>query len=408
MKILLVSEDIPATKLGGLGKHVVSLGNALIAAGHEVALMGRDAPNYSDCADEIGFNGQFIAGFGNPLKGWKEQQLGFFNPWKRPYFAKQLATAMLAHANEFDVIHYHGHQPMVGRYIPTNVNFIQTRHDQGGDCITNMRFLNGDVCRERSPSACAQCIYPKPGRFRTAMSAIAVERYRNNTEAAYAKHPVIFVSEFLRTNYVATMPSARLSKSWVIHNYLNEQLLEATASQLTSKPTGHGVRIHIAGRLDEPKGIAALLSLLMPKLPTDWCVNLYGDGPLRSDIEQQHAGTALRLHGHRPYAEILHSTFTANVVIVPSVWEEAFGMVTLEALRLGKVCYALNRGGTPELSPYCADGQLRLYEDLPSLVAALLTETNFIDRLGGESANEQKHLQTLLTLYSQRIRPHQS
>lgn len=403
MKILLVSEDIPATKLGGLGKHVVSLGNALIAAGHEVALMGRNAPDYSDCAEEVGFNGKFIAGFGNPLKGWKEPQLGFFNPWKRPYFAKQLAKAILAYASEFDVIHYHGHQPMVGRYIPTSVNFIQTRHDQGGDCITNVRFREGDVCRERSPSACAQCIHPKPGRFQTAMSVIAVERYRCETEIAYAKHPVIFVSEFLRTNYLATVPRARLEKSYVIHNYLKEQLLPSKVTELTIKPTGSGICIHIAGRLDEPKGIASLLNLLMHKLPTGWSVNLYGDGPLRSSIERQHAGTALQLRGHCVHAEILRSTLSSDVVIVPSVWEEAFGMVTLEALRLGKVCYALNRGGTPELTKYCADGQLRLYEDLPSLVEAVLSEKKFVDQIGGESTNEQKHLQTLLALYKKRI-----
>lgn len=408
MKILLVCEDIPATKLGGLGKHVASLGNALIAAGHEVALMGRDAPAYGECAAEVGFNGRFIAGFGNPLKGWKESQLGFFNPWKRPYFAKQLAKAILRHASEFDVIHYHGHQPMVGRFIPPTVNFIQTRHDQGGDCITNVRFRDGDVCRERAPSACAQCIHPRPGFFRTAMSASAVKRYRHETEAAYALHPVIFVSEFLRTNYVVTVPSARLGKSYVIHNYLNEQVLSATATQFTAAPKGNEVIIHIAGRLDEPKGIAALLSLLMPKLPTGWRVNLFGDGPLRNEIAQQHAGKALQLHGHRPNSEILLNTLTASVVIVPSVWEEAFGMVTLEALRLGKVCYALNRGGTPELARYCATGQLRLFKDLPSLVQSLLSEKNFIDRLGGEEANEQKHLETLLTLYSQRIHPDQT
>ena len=40
MRILLVSEDIPHATLGGLGKHVVTLGNALIEAGHTVDLMG--------------------------------------------------------------------------------------------------------------------------------------------------------------------------------------------------------------------------------------------------------------------------------------------------------------------------------------------------------------------------------
>ena len=39
MRILMVSEDIPAPQVGGLGKHVVTLANALIDAGHQVHLM---------------------------------------------------------------------------------------------------------------------------------------------------------------------------------------------------------------------------------------------------------------------------------------------------------------------------------------------------------------------------------
>ena len=33
MKILMVSEDLPGTQLGGLGKHVVTLANALLELG---------------------------------------------------------------------------------------------------------------------------------------------------------------------------------------------------------------------------------------------------------------------------------------------------------------------------------------------------------------------------------------
>ena len=95
MKILLICEDIPARQLGGLGKQVVALGNALLAAGHEVSLMGRTEPGYAECAAEIGFNGPFIAGFENPFKGWKEGPMGLFNPWKRPHFAKRRARLQL-------------------------------------------------------------------------------------------------------------------------------------------------------------------------------------------------------------------------------------------------------------------------------------------------------------------------
>lgn len=400
MRILLVSEDLPAKVVGGLGKHVVTLGNALIAAGHSVAIMGHNGIAYNECADEIGFRGRFIAGFADPIGGWKERQMGFFNPWKRPWFARQLARAILLHAKQFEVVHYHGHLPMIGRYIPETVRFVQTRHDQGGDCITNVRFKNGDVCREREASACAACIHAKPGLIRTALSTLAVQRYRQEVVQAYARHPVIFVSDFLRRNFTATLPAADLSKTQVIHNFVDEKVLQASPALSTPSAHRDSVRIHISGRIDASKGIVALLELLTPKLPLHWHVHIYGDGPLRPSIEATHVGRAVTFHGHQLYRETISATRAATVVVVPSTWEEPCGTVILEALRIGKVCYALARGGTPELSRYGADGQLRLFESLPELVAALLAERTFADQCGGASADVSAAIPALLAVYA--------
>jgi glycosyltransferase involved in cell wall biosynthesis len=403
MKILLVTEDLPAKMVGGLGKHVVTLGNALIAAGHDVSLMGHDAIDYAECAAEIGFHGPFIAGFKNPIRGWKERQLGFFNPIRRPLFAQRLAVAILAQSNGFDVIHYHGHLPMVGRYIPENVNFLQTRHDQGGDCITNVRFKDGGICTDLAPTACAKCIHADPGPIRTKLSAIAVARYRSEVAQAFARHPVVFVSDFLRQNFIKTMPSADLSKSHVIHNFVDEELLKQACRDTTTKADRNRVRVNVSGRIDEPKGIAALLDLLVPQMPADWHVDVYGDGPLRQGTESKHAGKSVSFYGHRLYQEKIGATLASSVVVVPSLCEEAFGMVTLEALRLGKVCYALSRGGTPELARYGAEGQLRLFNDLPTLVTALLAETDFTIDGGGESTGVEQHLQEVLSVYRYRL-----
>ena len=400
MKILLVTEDLPAKMVGGLGKHVVTLGNALIAAGHDVSLMGHDAIDYAECATEIGFHGQFTAGFKNPNRGGKERQLGFFNPLRRPFFAKRMATAILAQSNGFDVIHYHGHLPMVGRYIPENVNFVQTRHDQGGDCITNVRFKDGGVCTDRAPTACAKCIHAYPGPIRTKLSAIAVERYRNEVTQAFTRHPVVFVSDFLRQNFMKTMPSADLSKSHVIHNFVDDRQLTQISGESPLRAMPTKVQVHITGRIDEPKGIAALLDLLVPQMPPNWRVDVYGDGPLRAATEAKLAGKAVTFHGHKLYRATVNATRAATVVIVPTVCEESCGTVILEALRLGKVCYALARGGTPELGGYGAPGQLRLFADLQSLVAALVSATDFADQSGGVSADVNTAVPHLVKLYA--------
>lgn len=392
MKILQICEDIPAEQLGGLGKHVVALGNALLAAGHEVTLMGRTEPDYAVCAAEIGFHGSFIAGFENPFKGWKEGPMGLFNPWKRPHFARQIANAITAHAPSFDVLHYHGHHPMVAAYVPPGLPFIQTRHDQGSECITHVRFRQGQVCTATDPRVCAQCAHPQPGPLRTAISASAVRRFRAETAQGYARHPVVFVSDFLRRNFVRAVPGADMSCAHVVHNFVDEARL------LPRQPAVDGqVRVHVAGRLDAGKGIVEFTRMLAPRMPAGWSLHVYGDGAGREEFQSLRT-PSIHWHGHTPMDKVLADLTLASVVVVPSLFEEACSTVVLEALRAGQLCYSLARGGTPELARYGAEGQLRLFTDLSPLVEGLLASMEHV-MPGGESAGVTHRMQELLELY---------
>ena len=72
----MASEDLPGVQAGGLGKHVVTQGNALLALRHAVANLGRNGGGAQHCAAQIGFQGRFIACFDWRRPGWKEAQLG--------------------------------------------------------------------------------------------------------------------------------------------------------------------------------------------------------------------------------------------------------------------------------------------------------------------------------------------
>jgi len=399
MKILLVSEDLPAPAVGGLGKQLLALGNALIAAGHEVALMGRDTPSYDSCAAEMAFSGRFIAGFGDPFRGWKERQLGVFVPGKRSYFAWRIAQGILRHAAGFDVVHYHGHHPMVGRYLPAGLNFLQTRHDQGSDCVIHTRFRSDDVCTQTDPRACARCIHPSPGPLRTMVSAAAIRSYRRHTAEAFLRHPVVFVSSFLQRNAGRTLGDAAYRKALVIHNFVDEAALAA----VPSLPAAGSTRIVVAGRIEPAKGIYSLLQFLAPLLSTPWSIEVYGGGPQDQEAKRAFASyPGIVFHGHASHQAVLAAMAGARVVVMPSVWEEAFGLVTLEALKLGRACYALERGGTPELARYGAPGQLRLFSNLRSLVLQLLQDLPELGAFGpGESADIAPRLADTLAAYGE-------
>ena len=194
MRILMVSEDLPAPQIGGLGKHAVTLANALLAEGHDVALLGRSDRGGAEAIGAIGFRGRFIPGFHLRHAAWKEDRVGAFLPLKRPAIARRIARAIAQRARAYDVVHYHGHFPMVGSYLAPTVNFVQTRHDQGSECLTHLRFVGNEVCTTTVAEDCAKCMHPAPGRLRRWLSAKAVAGYRELAAATFAARGTIFVS----------------------------------------------------------------------------------------------------------------------------------------------------------------------------------------------------------------------
>jgi glycosyltransferase involved in cell wall biosynthesis len=371
MKILIVSEDIPAPQVGGLGKHAVRLGNALLERGHAVTLMGRSDVDYAQCTAEVGFHGRFIGGFHLKRTGWKQHLLGVFLPFNRTHVARRIARSIVARAGEFDVVHYHGHLPMVGRYIPANVNFIQTRHDQGSECVMSSRFRNGQPCPETDARACAGCASANPSFLQREISAFAVRQYRRLTAEAFSRHKTIFVSDFLRRRFSQIVPSVNPGTRFVIHNFID----------LQSLPTGVGPairaanakRIVIVGRIDEAKGVAAFLEVLSCQPASGIEVEVVGDGPLRKGTEEAFASPSVRFLGWRSQPETLQRISQADAVVVPSIWEEPCGTTILEGLALGKPVFALARGGTPELKRYERwDGQLALFGTMEELVSTLV------------------------------------
>lgn len=399
MRILLVSEDIPAAKLGGLGKHVVRLGNALIQAGHEVSLMGVSHPDYETHRVETGFDGRFIPGFNLRGTGWKEASFGTFIPYKRPAIAGRIARAILKHAGEYDVVHYHGHYPMVGRLIPAAVNFVQTRHDQGSECLTHIRFRGAAVCDSNDPKDCAMCaLNAKPGEVRRQLAAAAVRQYRSQAAEAFARHKTVFVSDFLRQAFLRRVHWAGDTKCHVLHNFIDTRVLPPTQC-------GDPSQILFVGRIDRAKGVTALLDALRATGKKNYRVDVIGDGPDRAICESRHAGRLVKFHGWKIQADVLAETARAGKVVVPSICEEACGTTILEGLALNKTVHALARGGTPELKRYeLWEGQLHLYSDIEALAHGLLETEKQAFSTGDNTpfgADIQIMLPEFLRIYSQ-------
>lgn len=387
MRILLVSEDIPHATLGGLGKHVITLGNALIEAGHTVDLMGNTVHPHVDKPGDVAFKGRFLPGLDPTGANWKENKVGFFIYWRHAYQARRFARAILAVAHGYDVIHYHGHQPILANYIPKHINFVQTRHDQGSDCLIYTRFRNGEVCRATDPRACATCATLWPNPAQRALSAWSVRLWRRAVARAFRRHKVIFVSQFLRDNLARSLGAQSQARAHVAHNFVDTRMLDAALAH--THGAAEAPDIFIAARIDEAKGVGAFLEAINGRLPEGRRVTVAGDGPALAKLRGRYAVEWVRFLGWSPYQETVRMTSQAQIVMVPSLWEEPCGTTILEALALGKPVLALARGGTPELKAYeTYPGQLRLFEDMPSLAAALANLPAF-PKLASASATNQ-------------------
>lgn len=370
MRVLLVSEDIPYPSMGGLAKHVLNLARALVRAGHQVDLIGNAEHPISVCGDEGQFGGRFFGELKGHNAGWKEGRLGMYLPPKRTVIAKRFAATIMRHAADYDVVHYHGHFPNVASFLPPDLNFVQTRHDQGSDCFQHTRFKDGRVCESTSPADCAHCIAASPNLLQRAVSQTAVVRFRRQVAESFSRHKTVFVSDMLLNNLKRTLGD----RSWgtTVHNFTDRDGLEKIRNAGALLPPRNGLHVFIAAKLYPAKGVEHFLRTVTPRMPEHMQITIAGDGPDEARLRQAFEGSQVHFLGWCSPEKTIKLAAGASAIVVPSVWEEPCATTVLEGLFLGKATFALRRGGTPELAVYAEPEQLRLHTTMEGLVDDLV------------------------------------
>lgn len=170
---------------------------------------------------------------------------------------------------------------------------------------------------------------------------------------------VILVSDKLRENYGLEQWADDLTKYRVIYNGAEfgeqmqteepQQRPDALATENSSlvvdgsRDTARRPVLLTVGFLRKPKGHAYVLEALAhSKLLQDYPNLIYrivGDGAERANLEAQVASLGLENHveflGSLPHPQAIEEMAKCDVFVMPS-WDEAFGVVYLEALSQGK------------------------------------------------------------------------
>jgi len=162
---------------------------------------------------------------------------------------------------------------------------------------------------------------------------------------------IVSISHFIREKYTAAgFPEDAFQ---VIHLGVHTNLFVP----LPRSP-GDKIRFLCVGGLWEGKGpqiaIQALGHLVHKSGMTNLHLDFYGEGTenfkryLRGIIEQEGVGKYISFHGFVERDKIVKAYQTHDILVFPSIWDEPFAAVPIEAMSCGMAIIATTAGGTPE------------------------------------------------------------
>ncbi len=185
---------------------------------------------------------------------------------------------------------------------------------------------------------------------------------------------------------------ARIAAVTTVSEHIRRRFLEGIAGEVSVLPNcidlaaipGAGARenlILFAGRVVSDKGadsFVAACGLALPGLP-GWRAEIIGadrfgadspETPWLAALRPRAAAAGVAMLGYRRHGEVLAAMARAAIVVVPSRWDEPFGLTALEAMACGAALVASARGGLPEVF---GDTALVIDPENPADIAAAVT-----------------------------------
>lgn len=310
---------------------------------------------------------------------------GTFSPARRLLQVANPSAAYRLHATlasfRPDVVHVRNFltqlSPLVLRAVrdfPTVVQMVNYDYV----CPLGTKLLpDGSPCRFVPGRACHQngCL-PLAGLARTHIQTRLRRRWHG------AVDHVIVMSHWMRD---------RLEREGI---RVDDVVYEGVPRVPPRAPLQGPPTVGYAGRLVVKKGVDVLLAAMaavVRELPEARLV-VAGDGPERSSLERRVAQLGLSKHvsmlGHLEREGLEDALAQAWVQVVPSLWEEPFGMVAAEAMMRGTAVVASDTGGLGELVEDGRTGAKVPAGDEGALAAALLgllTNVRRAETLGGQA-----------------------
>jgi spore coat protein SA len=213
-------------------------------------------------------------------------------------------------------------------------------------------------------------------------------------------HLVLFVSDYIRRRALAVFPEFA-DRFKTVLNATDPELFTPGAASQESFPAGvdlgpPGGRILFVGRVTPIKGVHVLIkafSGIRARFAQARLIivgsSFFGEAvktPYELELARlaEPLGDAVVFTGYVPQAALRSLYAACDVLVVPSIWQEPFGLVVLEAMASGTCVVASAVGGLPEIIEHRRTGILIPAADVGALAGAvceLLADAGFRRRL---------------------------
>jgi glycosyltransferase involved in cell wall biosynthesis len=256
------------------------------------------------------------------------------------------AVGQAVRAFSADVAHCHNMLPLLGpralsAAADAGAKVFLHLHNYRLFCNVYAGFRNGHPCfrchgRNTLPGLVLNCRGSLPESM-----AYAIGLSRHQPEVLRAVTRFVTPSDAARRRLTGLgLPEERIS---VLPNYLPDESFAESSS------AGEGTYALAAGRVTPEKGFEeAVAAAKRSGVP----LRIAGDGPAMPALEQcvARSEAQVELLGHVDGGKISELLVGAAMVVVPSLWEETFGMIALEAMGAGVPVAAFGIGALPDVA----------------------------------------------------------
>jgi glycosyltransferase involved in cell wall biosynthesis len=361
MRVMVVHNRYRSSAPSGENQVVDRERAALVRLGHEVVPFERDS-------DEI--------------EGWslaRKAALPGLAVWSREAY-RQLRAALADRRP--DVVHVHNTFPLLSSAVlyacrDAAVPVVVTWHNYRLICASGNFLRDGAVCHDcMDGSAFQGAVHGCYKGSRLASTAVVVANVAHRRAWRSMVSAYVFISAAQR-DLLAGLNLAG-ERVFVRHNLIPSR----SVPQLPREDV-----VLYAGRLDEAKGVRLLMAgwdcyrTGRPAGGGGLRLVIAGAGVLGREVAAWASGRpSVEMAGHLDAAGCTALMAQARAVLLPSTWEEPFGLVAVEAMAAGAPPIAAGHGAFVELITHGVDGVLFTPGDPAALGAAIADAESDRDR----------------------------